>query len=134
MARKKDTKTTQPQNLADEIKFTLPSPDGPEKLLANATIVIHTGLLAGYRLEGFALWQAEGDKGKFISVTVPSRKMGERRFYEFLRTQSGDIKDMDRIKGILVNEYRAFVERTDHQQASAAPEDHTSKDDESEKD
>ena len=119
MASKKTKKTADTASLTDEIRFTLPGPDGPAKLLANAEIIFHTGILAGYRLEGFALWQAEADKGKYISVTVPSRRVGEKRYYEYLRTQSGEIKDMDRIKAQLVTAYRAFIARAE--QASKEP-------------
>jgi DNA-binding cell septation regulator SpoVG len=82
--------------------------------------VFHAGLMAGYRLTGFALWQAEGKSESFIGVTVPSRKVAGGRFYEFLRTVSGDIKDMDRIKGAIVKEYRAVLEKA-REEETAGP-------------
>jgi len=92
-----------------EFRFELPGPKGPGKLLANAELVFNTGLLAGLRLTGFALWKAQGEKGGFISVTFPSRPTGPRRYFEYLRTLSGDAKDLDVLKGALVNAYKAHL-------------------------
>jgi hypothetical protein len=42
-----------------------------------------------------------------VSVTFPSRPMGSGRFYEYVRTASGDAKDLRKLKGAIVAEYKA---------------------------
>ena len=91
-----------------EIKITLAGPEAPERLLANDELVFQSGLLEGLRLTGFALWKTEEDKGEgFVSVTFPSRPMGSGPFYEYVRTVSGDAKDLRTLKGAIVAEYKA---------------------------
>jgi hypothetical protein len=91
-----------------EIKITLAAPDAPERLLANAELIFQSGLLEGLRLTGFALWKAKEEKGEgFVSVTFPSRSLGSGRFYEYVRTVSGDAKDLRKLKGAIVAAYKA---------------------------
>src|SRR5262245_4019606 len=90
-----------------EIKVTLATPDAPERLLANAELIFGSGLLEGLRLTGFALWRTKEDKGDgFVSITFPSRPMGSGRFYEYVRTVSGDAKDLRKLKGAIVAAYK----------------------------
>jgi hypothetical protein len=91
-----------------EIRITLAGPDAPERLLANAELAFGSGLLEGLRLTGFALWKTKEVRGgSFVSVTFPSRPIGTGRFYEYVRTVSGDAKDLRKLKGAIVAAYKA---------------------------
>jgi hypothetical protein len=81
-----------------EIRFFAPREGAPDHLLANAELHFKQGLLRGNWLTGFSLWRAQGVKGEFISVTVPSRE-GEDRFYDWLRG------DLSFVKKVMVKEY-----------------------------
>jgi len=83
-------------------------PEAPERLLANGELVFEGGNLEGLRLTGFALWKTKEDKGEgFVSVWSPSRPIGSGRFYEYVRTVSGEAKDLRKLKGAIVAEYKA---------------------------
>lgn len=107
------------------IRFEAPSPDSENrKHLANAELQFGSGLLAGWTLKGFAVWEAHGDKGAFLSVTFPSRETtlegGPRRFYDYLRTQGADAKRLMKLKAVIVKEYQAWAKQQ-AQSAETAP-------------
>ena len=101
MATKKTTKQ------AVTVTINQPAAGAPAKLLANAELLFLTGLLAGLRLTGIALWAAtSGDGRRFVSVTFPARAVeedGEIRYYDHVRGKGDDIK---RLKAALVEAYR----------------------------
>ena len=83
--------------------------NGPERLLCEAEVVFDAaaGPLAGMKLVGFSLWQ--GPDGE-VYVTFPSRAFGagsDRRFFDFLRSAEGEVADARRVKGWIVEEFRA---------------------------
>ena len=102
MATKKSSKQ-------DPVTITInqPAPGAPSKLLANAELGFTSGLLAGLRLTGIALWKAtSGDGRRFVSVTFPARSVeddGETRYYDHVRGKGEDIK---RLKAAIVEAYR----------------------------
>ena len=79
----------------------------PEKLMASAEIVFDDGPLAGMKLVGFSIWKGKGD-APFVSF--PSRAMqgqgSGKKFYEFLRSVGGDVKEARRVKEWILEQYR----------------------------
>ena len=102
MATKKTTKKP-----AVTVTISTPAAGAPAKLLANAELVFVTGLLAGLRLAGIALWKATAADGRrFVSVTFPSRSVeqdGEVRYYDHVRGKGEDVK---RLKAAIVDAFR----------------------------
>ena len=90
------------------ITINQPAAGAPEKLLANAELAFTTGLLAGLRLTGIALWKAARAEGgqRFVSVTFPAREAerdGEVIYYDHVRGKGEDVK---RLKAAIVDAYR----------------------------
>jgi hypothetical protein len=83
--------------------------NGPEKLVCDAEVVFgpEGGPLAGMKLVGFSLWRgAEGE----VSVTFPARSFGmanERKYYDYLRPAEGGAAESKRVKGWILEEFRA---------------------------
>ena len=111
---KKNSKPT------ETITVKTPATGAPANLLAHVEILFASGLLAGLRLTGIALWAAKaGDGRRFVSVTFPARQVeGDEgtRYFDHLRGSGEDIK---RLKAAIVEAFRA------HAQAEAleVPED-----------
>jgi hypothetical protein len=99
------TKKSKKQDVT--ITVSQPAPGAPAKLLANVELAFASGLLAGLRMTGIALWKATtGDGRRFVSVTFPARAVeddGETRYYDHLRGKGEDIK---RLKAAIVDAYR----------------------------
>jgi hypothetical protein len=115
MASKKSKKQD-----AVTITINQPAPGAPAKLLANAELNFTSGLLAGLRLTGIALWKATSSDGRrFVSVTFPARSVeddGETRYYDHVRGKGEDIK---RLKAEIVESFREYA----RQNALDVPED-----------
>ncbi len=98
---KKSTKRT------ETITVNKPHAGAPENLLANVELLFASGLLAGLRLTGIALWKATAANGRrFVSVTFPARGVeGEEgtRYFDHIRGKGEDVK---RLKAAIVNAYR----------------------------
>jgi len=81
--------------------------NGPERLICEAEIHFAAGVLAGMKLVGFTLWRsAEGE----VYVTLPARPFGaggERRYFDILRSVEGQAADVKRVKGWILEAYRA---------------------------
>ena len=82
--------------------------NGPERLVCEAEIVFdEDGPLAGMKLVGFSLWRSpDGD----VFVTFPSRAFGagsERRYFDYLRSMEGTGGEAKRVKGWILDAYRA---------------------------
>ncbi len=81
--------------------------NGPERLLSEAEMAFLEGPLSGMKLVGFSLWQgADGD----VYVTFPSRSAGagtERRYFDYLRSSSGETADVKRVKAWIVEAFKA---------------------------
>jgi hypothetical protein len=79
----------------------------PERLVCEAEVVFGSecGPLAGMKLVGFSLWRSpEGE----VYVTFPSRAFGagnERRFFDYLRSATGDSADAKRVKAWITEQY-----------------------------
>ena len=75
----------------DDFPSDLPTPGK----LAAAELQFHTGILAGLKLLGFAIWERRTGSGR--NVTFPARQYvvnGERRSFALLRlTQSPSAND-----------------------------------------
>lgn len=71
----------------------------PENLLANVEIYLD-GSFAGLKITGISIWRGkDGVAGQF--VTLPSKeysKDGERKFYEFLRSDGKDTAPLKHLK------------------------------------
>lgn len=104
MATKKSKKQ---EAITVAVTINQPAPAAPAKLLANAELNFTSGLLAGLRLTGIALWRATSSDGRrFVSVTFPARSVeddGETRYYDHVRGKGEDIK---RLKAAIVEAYR----------------------------
>jgi hypothetical protein len=88
-----------------------PKAKAPKNLLANAEIHFHTGLMAGLRITGIALWRAY-PKGRdpFVSVTFPTRETengnGEIVYFDYLR---GNVDRLRNLKAQIVQTYEEFL-------------------------
>jgi hypothetical protein len=81
--------------------------NGPERLVCEAEVLFdEEGPLVGMKLVGFSLWRSpEGE----VYVTFPSRAFGvggERRFFDYLRSNEGQAADAKRVKAWILDEYR----------------------------
>lgn len=81
---------------------------GPERLVCDAELVFdEAGPLEGMKLVGFTVWRsAEGE----LYVTFPSRSWGaggERRFYDHLRSVEASPETVARVKGWILEQWRA---------------------------
>jgi hypothetical protein len=86
--------------------------NGPDRLVCDAELVFgpDAGPLAGMKLVGFALWRSpEGE----VYVTFPSRAFGagnDRKYFDFLRSVEGSAADAKRVKGWILDQFRASRE------------------------
>lgn len=77
--------STQAQQASITVVIT-PARNSPAGKLADAVVHFHDGVMAGLKLEGFAVWARRDGSGR--NVTVPSRTYsvnGERRSFALLR-------------------------------------------------
>jgi hypothetical protein len=85
--------------------------NAPANLLAKAELQFQGGLLSGIRLTGIALWKAQRQSGRFVSVTFPAQSVekngGGVAYFDHLRGKSEDVK---RLKGAIVQAYREFAQ------------------------
>ena len=102
------------------VTISAPAAGAPAKLLANVELLFATGLLAGLRLTGIALWKATAADGRrFVSVTFPARSVeddGETRYFDHVRGKGEDVK---RLKAAIVDAFREYARET----AIEVPED-----------
>jgi hypothetical protein len=96
------------------ITITEPHVSAPVKVLGNADVALHSGLLQGLRISGFVLWRATAKNGKdFVAVTLPARPRkdaeGAARYYEFIQGSPDQIRHL---KKVLVEAYEAHVAAT----------------------
>lgn len=105
------------------VVFTRPVGDGhPRNKLAEAEVWFDADTpFHGIKLAGFSVWQSErGDRSVF--VTFPNRPFGagrDRAYFDYIRPQDDSTsiagkEAIRRIKTWLLDEYRAWVERTTH--------------------
>jgi hypothetical protein len=86
--------------------------NGPDRLVCDAEVIFdpEAGPLAGMKLVGFALWRSpEGE----VYVTFPSRAFGagnDRRYFDYLRSVEGSAADARRVKGWILEQFRASRE------------------------
>jgi hypothetical protein len=75
-------------NITNELTIRITMNDGnPAGKLADAELHFHSGLLAGTKLIGFAIWERRTGGGR--NVTFPARQYsvnGERRSFALLRS------------------------------------------------
>jgi len=92
------------------VEIQAPKAGSPSHLLARVELQFTTGLMAGIRMTGIALWKAQGQNGAFISVTFPAlsipRNEGGTVYFDHLR---GNAEDMKRLKGAIVAAYREYA-------------------------
>ena len=98
------------RNKSVTITFTKPGARAPEHLLANTELLFNTGILAGLRLTGLAVWRATANDGrKFLSVTFPTRAVerGTRvNYYDHLR---GEATPIHRLKNVILAAYKEWT-------------------------
>jgi len=91
--------------------------NGPERLVAEASIVFDTdpavgSILAGMKLVGFALWSSPDGE---VYVTFPSRAFGAgggRRYFDYLRSTDGQAGPVKAIKAWILDEYKVQSSRS----------------------
>ena len=69
-----------------DIRVRPPVPPAPQGKLADVEVHFASGVLAGLKLVGFAVWEARDARGR--TVSFPSRRFlvhGERRHFALLR-------------------------------------------------
>lgn len=107
MAKNKSHETQNGTELGSARVVFTQRENGPERLLSEAEVMFLEGPLAGMKLVGFSLWQgADGD----VYVTFPSRTFGagsERRYFDYLRSTSGEATDLKRVKAWIVDAFKA---------------------------
>src|ERR1700740_870325 len=77
----------------------------PAGKLADAELQFTTGVLAGLKLIGFAIWERRGGGGR--NVTFPARQYvvnGERRSFALLRP-IGDVAAQERVRDAILQAY-----------------------------
>lgn len=102
----RDTITTLSGELA--FRFVPSDGNGPQGKLADVELQFHSGLLAGLRLLGFAVWQRRNSTD--LQVTFPARTYtvnGDRRTFALLRPQ-GDAWQQDAIRDAIIDAYNAL--------------------------
>ena len=83
--------------------------NAPDRLVCEAELIFDedVGPLTGMKLVGFSLWRSpEGE----VYVTFPSRAFGagnERRYFDYLRSTEGTGGEAKRVKGWILDAYRA---------------------------
>ena len=93
------------------------SPDGK---LADAELRFTSGVLAGLRLIGFAVWQRRTGSGR--NVTFPSRTYsvnGERRSFALLRPVA-DNDAQNGVRDLILQAYAEFEQAAEVQDAEPA--------------
>jgi hypothetical protein len=94
-----------------EVKILRNEQSKPAGKLADAEIHFLDGDLAGLKLIGFGVWARRDGRGQ--NVTFPARQftiVGERKNFSLLRA-IGDSTAQDRIRGLVLEAYRAEIER-----------------------
>lgn len=81
---------------------------GPERLVAEAEVLLDDSDMEGLKLVGFSLWR-DGETGE-VYVTFPARplvsKGRERKYYDFLRSNDPQEKGpVFRLKAVIVDAY-----------------------------
>jgi hypothetical protein len=98
----------------------VPPTNGPERLVADASVIFTDGPLESMKLVGFSLWRsADGE----VYVTFPSRAFGagtDRRYFDYLRSTEGLSADVKRTKDWILAEFRAFEAVTHGRPATEA--------------
>lgn len=90
------------------IKFTPNDKGTPIGKLADAALHFSGGPFDGLKLEGFAVWERRGGKGR--NVTFPARQFsvnGERRSYALLRPVT-DPTDTERLRDLILIAFAEF--------------------------
>jgi hypothetical protein len=85
----------------------------PPGKLADAELHFTEGPLDGLKLIGFGIWERRADSR--LNVTFPARQYavnGERRSFALLRPRA-DVGAQDRIRDLIVEAYRAYMETND---------------------
>src|SRR5581483_3859017 len=83
----------------------------PAGKLADAELHFTTGVLAGLKLIGFAIWERRGGGGR--NVTFPARQYavnGERRSFALLRPIV-DTTAQGRVRDLILDAYAEYEER-----------------------
>jgi hypothetical protein len=83
----------------------------PAGKLADAELHFATGVLAGLKLIGFAIWERRGGGGR--NVTFPARQYavnGERRSFALLRPIV-DTTAQGRVRDLILDAYAEYEER-----------------------
>lgn len=84
--------------------------NGPERLLAEAEILFDSHPLEGIKIVGLSLWKgADGE----VYVTFPSRSSGsgqERKYFDYIRSQTGEAKFTNRLKAWVRDAYKEWAE------------------------
>jgi hypothetical protein len=99
--------------MAAQVRFVPPAGRVPGKL-ADAELHFDSGILAGLRLVGFAVWE-RGTGGR--NVTMPARQYsvnGERRSFALVRPIADPIYN-DALRDVILTAYAAFEAKTSGQ-------------------
>ena len=99
------------------IKITPNDKGNPPGKLADAELHFTEGVLEGLKLIGFSVWERRGGSGR--NVTFPARSYainGERRSFALLRPIV-DVTAQERIRGLILEAFAEFEERTEGAQA-----------------
>lgn len=106
----------------DDIRFEFVKREqGPERLVCEAELHFLSGSLAGLKLVGFSIWTDSpwpgltGDDSGFY-VTCPSRAFGaghDRRYFDYIRSTDGNHKDVQKIKVMILDAYKATLPVTE---------------------
>src|ERR1700756_1984442 len=83
----------------------------PAGKLADAELHFTTGVLAGLKLIGFAIWERRGGGGR--NVTFPARQYavnGERRSFALLRPIA-DVDAQERVRQLVLDAFAEYEER-----------------------
>jgi hypothetical protein len=95
------------------VKIVQNETSNPPGKLADAELHFDTGILAGLKLIGFAIWERKAGGGR--NVTFPARSYsvgGERRTFSLLRPITGDATAQDNVRDLVLAAYAVYVEPT----------------------
>jgi hypothetical protein len=96
----------------DPVVRIIPNATGnPPGKLADAELHFHDGVLSGFKLAGFSIWERRRgpDRGA-LSVTFPARSYsvnGERRSFALLRPV-GDTPEHNAVRALIVGAYEVY--------------------------
>lgn len=85
-------------------------PNGPQRLVCDAEVVFTPDTdnpMAGLKLVGFSIWRSAENE---LFCSLPSRPFGaggERRYFDLIRSTSGDSGPARRLRSWILEQYHA---------------------------